>query len=111
VFPANTRVMLDLHGVNHDSDIWTAPDEFRPERFGSWDGDAFNFIPQGSGDHHLHHRCPGEWITIELMLAATDWLTRRLTYEVPAQDLTIDESRLPALPRSRFVMEHVRLIG
>jgi fatty-acid peroxygenase len=109
-FPANTRVMLDLHGVNHDHEVWTAPDEFRPERFGSWDGDAFNFIPQGSGDHRLDHRCPGEWITIELMLAATDFLTRRLSYVVPPQDLTIDESRLPALPRSRFVIEGAWLV-
>lgn len=43
--------------------------------------------------------------------AATDLLARRLRYDVPDQDLTVDTTRLPALPRSRFVMSRVRLIA
>src|SRR3546814_10555834 len=58
---------LDLHGTNRDRRSWDAPEEFRPERFRRWDGSPFNFIPQGGGSHDLNHRCPGEWITIELM--------------------------------------------
>ena len=110
-FPAGRSVMLDLNGTNHDPRAWDAPGEFRPERFRQWDGSPFNFIPQGGGDHRVHHRCAGEWITIELMKVAANFLARGMEYEVPPQDLRIDYSRLPALPRSRFVIRHVRLRG
>lgn len=36
-------------------------------------------------------------------------LAREMTYTVPPQDLTIDLARMPALPRSRFVMANVRV--
>src|SRR3546814_3503026 len=65
-FPGGRQVMLDLYGTNRDPRTWDAPEEFRPERFRRWDGNPFNFIPQGGGNHDLNHRCPGEWITIEL---------------------------------------------
>lgn len=106
-FPAGRRVVLDLYGTNHDTRTWDEPEAFRPERFRDWDGSPFNFIPQGGGDHAGNHRCPGEWITIELMKQALEMLTLRLSYEVPDQDLRIDESRLPALPRSRFLLRNV----
>lgn len=108
-FPAGRRVVLDLYGTNHDPRTWHAPEQFQPERFRNWNGSAFNFIPQGGGDRLLNHRCPGEWFAIELMKQAADLLARRLAYDVPPQDLTIDYSRLPALPRSRFVMTNVRV--
>lgn len=110
-FPQGRRVILDLYGTNHDARTWDAPEEFRPERFRRWDGSPFNFIPQGGGDHSLNHRCPGEWITIELMTVALSVLAGRLAYDVPDQDLRIDRSRLPALPRSRFVIGNVRWEG
>lgn len=106
-FPAGRLVLLDLHGTNHDARTWERPDAFWPERFRTWDGSAFNFIPQGGGSHERNHRCPGEWITIELMKVAAQFLTGRLAYEVPPQDLRIERSRLPALPRSRFVIRAV----
>ncbi|WP_430261263.1 cytochrome P450 [Neorhizobium sp. IRS_2295] len=106
-FPTGHRVMLDLFGTNHDARTWERPEEFEPERFRQWDGGQFNFIPQGGGDHSVHHRCPGEWITIELMKQATVMLTRQLEYDVPEQDLRIEWSRMPALPRSRFVVSNV----
>lgn len=110
-FPKGKRVLLDLHGTDHDARTWDAPEEFRPERFRRWDGSPFNFIPQGGGDHYLNHRCAGEWVTIELMKVASDSLARRIEYDVPEQDLQIDASRLPALPRSRFVIRDVRADG
>lgn len=106
-FPKGRRVMLDLYGTNHDARSWPSPDEFRPERFRSWNGNSFNFIPQGGGDYLANHRCPGEWITIELMRGALAFLTGRIRYEVPEQDLRIDYSRLPAMPRSRFIITGV----
>lgn len=103
-FPQGRRVLLDLHGTDQDARTWDAPDDFRPERFREWDENPFTFIPQGGGDHFQNHRCAGEWITIALMEEATDFLTRRVEYDVPEQDLRIDYSRLPALPKSRFVI-------
>ena len=110
-FAEKTWVLLDLYGTNHDPRTWQEPETFRPERFRRWDGSTFNFIPQGGGDHHDGHRCPGEWITIELMKRALRLLTTTMRYDVPEQDLRIDLSRMPALPASRFVIAEVRPIS
>lgn len=107
-FPGRRRVILDLHWTNHDARTWDAPEVFQPERFREWDGNPFSFIPQGGGNHDVNHRCPGEWITIGLMKQAADVLARRIGYHVPEQDLQLDYSRLPALPRSRFIICRVR---
>lgn len=116
-FPRNRRVMLDLHGTNHDPRVWRAPETFQPERFlqrtgndatPPAGGDAYAFVPQGGGSHEHQHRCPGEWSTVALMRTAIDFLTRTIRYDVPTQDLRVDASRLPALPRSRFVITAVR---
>lgn len=107
-FPRGRRVMLDLFGTDRDPRTWEEPDAFRPERFGRSNGGLFGFVPQGGGEHAVHHRCPGEWITLELMRVAVRFLTETIDYDVPTQDLRIDWSRLPALPRSRFVLADVR---
>ncbi|HDZ55281.1 MAG TPA: cytochrome P450 [Pseudomonas xinjiangensis] len=101
-------VMLDMYGTNHDSRLWEQPYEFRPERFQNWEGNAFSLIPQGAGEFDNGHRCPGEWITIELIKRALTMLVSGMEYEVPAQNLSIDLSRLPAIPASRFVITKVR---
>jgi fatty-acid peroxygenase len=108
-FEAGRRAILDLYGTNHDARAWESPDQFRPERFTQRRPGAFDLIPQGGGEHHVHHRCPGEWITIELMKDAVRLLTRRIDYDLPPQDLRIEFDRLPALPRSRIVLKNVRL--
>jgi fatty-acid peroxygenase len=105
--PRGRRVFFDLYGTNHDPRCWEAPEEFRPERFLDRNGDPFCFVPQGGGDHSVTHRCPGEWIAHEIMRVTALLLARRLSYRVPDQDLTLDFARLPALPRSRFVIDEV----
>lgn len=107
-FPQGQRVILDLYGTNHDRRTWERPEGFEPERFRRWDGSPFNFIPQGGGDHHAGHRCPGEWIALALMKQAVDFLVRHTRYDVPKQDLQLDWSRLPPVPPSRFVISNVR---
>jgi fatty-acid peroxygenase len=116
-FPRGRRVMLDLHGINHDERVWQEPETFRPQRFlkGNGDGaesrtgeDAYAFVPQGGGSHQLQHRCPGEWITVALMRTAIELFTQTIRYNVPPQDLRVDATRLPALPRSRFVISVVQ---
>jgi fatty-acid peroxygenase len=103
-------VLLDLFGTNRDPRIWDEPTAFRPERFRTWTGDPFRLIPQGGGSHFTGHRCAGEWITIELLKRAAQHLGS-LEFQVPAQDLRVHLSRMPAQPASGFVMKRVRSRG
>jgi len=109
-FEPGRRALLDLYGTNHDPRTWEHPKEFRPERFAQWRPNAYNFIAQGGGDFFTQHRCAGEWLTIEMMKGALWFLTERLSYELPQQDLGIDRQRLPALPRDHFVIRSVSLV-
>ena len=109
-FSRGTWMLLDLYGTNHDARIWDDPEAFRPERFRDWDGNAFTLVPQGAGDYYTSHRCPGEWITIALMKSAVHLLTTAIRYDVPKQDLRVDLSRMPAIPKSRFVISNVRQV-
>ncbi|NKE46098.1 cytochrome P450 [Roseomonas frigidaquae] len=103
-FPAGSRFILDLYGTNRDGRSWEAPLEFRPDRFLGWAGNPFTLIPQGGGDHFTGHRCAGEWLTIAVMQAMLRVLALELHYQVPPQDLSVDLSRMPALPRSGFLV-------
>lgn len=107
-FPRGRRVLLDFYATNHHPDLWPEPGRFRPERFADRTGDPFTLVPQGGGDPWTGHRCAGERLTIELMKRAVTLLTSALRYDVPAQDLTLDLRRIPALPASRFVVDGVR---
>jgi fatty-acid peroxygenase len=108
-FPGGTRTLFDLHGTNHDERIWKDPEHFRPQRFLERAPGPFELVPQGGGEP-LGHRCPGEGIALELMRLALDFFVARMAYRVPPQDLEIDRTRLPALPRSRFVISDVRAV-
>ncbi|WP_410509907.1 cytochrome P450 [Methanosarcina hadiensis] len=106
-FPTGRRVILDLYGTNRDARLWESPDEFRPDRFEMREENAFDLIPQGGGDFYENHRCPGEWITMEIMKVALRFFTENMEYYVPEQDLSMDLTRVPAIPESRFVIEGV----
>ncbi len=108
VFPRGWRAVLDLYGTDQDERTWEHPRTFDPDRFRGWDRSPFNFIPQGGGDALANHRCAGERLTLEVLGVIVLFLVRDVRYDVPEQDLTIDRGRLPALPRSRFVMSRVR---
>ncbi|HET7371495.1 MAG TPA: cytochrome P450 [Gammaproteobacteria bacterium] len=107
-FDQGAWVVLDLYGTDHDERAWNDPDVFRPARFRGGNETPYNLVPQGAGDHYKGHRCPGEWITIDLMKAAVRLLTTAMRYDVPEQDLTVDLSRLPAIPASRFIVKNVQ---
>lgn len=70
--------------------------------------DGYEFIPQGGGDYVANHRCAGEWITIALMKATLRFLTQAITYDVPPQNLKVSLSRLPTIPKSRFILNNVK---
>ena len=96
-------VLFDLHGTNRDERLWEAPDRFDPDRFRSRSPGDFDLVSHGGGDPHVTHRCPGEAMTVAIIKRATRLLLRT-PYDVPDQDLTIDPARIPAIPRSRFLM-------
>ena len=107
-FPEGTQVLLDLYGTNHDPHIWDNPEAFQPERFRHWNESPFNFIPQGGGNYDINHRCAGEWLTIQIMEMTLDFLVNAIAYSVPTQNLDISLSRMPAVPKSRFVITNVK---
>lgn len=108
-FKKGERAILDLYGTNHDPGAWDHPNLFRPLRFRDRAEDIFGFIPQGGGIHRIHHRCPGENITVEIMKLVFKFLATRIRYDVLPQDIDIVWSRVPAVPRSRFMMSNVVL--
>lgn len=107
-FTPGTMVLFDAYGTDHDGRLWDRPQEFRPERFAERKEDAYDFVPQGGGDYYEGHRCPGEWITIDLMKAGLEFLVKEMEYAVPEQDLCFSLSRVPSIPRSRFIISDVR---
>lgn len=110
-FKKGDLVFLDIYGTNHDKAIWSDPSVFRPERFYDHDIHPFDFIPQGGGDDMTGTRCPGEWITLELLKVSVDYLANGLSYQVPLQDLTFRMNRMPTLPSSKFIINNVRKLN
>lgn len=108
-FSQGTQVILDLYGTNHDSREWKQAEKFCPERFKDQSPNLVNLTPQGAGDHFKNHRCPGEGIAISLMKEVLEFLLHKINYKVPDQSLELDYSRLPAIPKSRFVINEVSL--
>lgn len=106
-FEKGTLTLLDLYGTNHDPSLWDNPERFQPDRFIGWKESPFSFIPQGGGDYLGGHRCAGEWITIQVMNQALDFLLERMTYTVPPQDLGYRMDRMPSLPKDGFIMAQV----
>jgi fatty-acid peroxygenase len=102
-FRPGELVMLDQYGTNHDRWLWVHPEAFRPERFLDAPPERNSLVPQGGGFADAGHRCPGERATVELIKTAVRQLSGS-PYDVPAQDLGIDLARMPALPRSGFIM-------
>jgi fatty-acid peroxygenase len=108
-FRAGDWLLLDLYGTNRHPRHWRRPETFDPDRYLIRPDGAFDYVAQGGGTAAENHRCPGERPTVELIKMAARLLTRALRYRVPEQDLTIDLTRIPALPASGFLISDVRV--
>lgn len=67
---AGTLIVLDVWGTNHDPRIWNDPDSFDPARFRTTPVTPYNLVPQGGGDRR-GHRCPGEDMTLAVLMTLT----------------------------------------
>ena len=92
-FAKGEWVVLDLYGTNIDPRSHRNATSFDPDRFLKREVCPFSFVPQGGGD-----------VRIEM-------LAREMRYDVPPQDLSIRLSRIPARPKSRFIIENVRPVS
>lgn len=101
-------MIVDLFGTCHDPRLFPAPDAFDPGRALSWRGFGVDFVPQGAGDPHHGHRCPGERLTVATIRCATRLLVEAMDYDVPPQDLSVSLDRIPALPESRMIVARIR---
>ena len=109
-FVEGRRVMLDLYGTDHDPKLWREPDHFEPGRFRHRLPTPFDLIPQGGGEHAITHRCPGEWMTNDLVEEAARLLVQEMRYEVPGESLCLNRS-IPALPANGFVIRELAPTG
>lgn len=107
-FKQGWLAVLDLHGINHDPEIWDSPFAFEPDRFRTHRLSPYNFTPQGGGEILSTHRCAGEIVTVQLMKTIIRFLFDQISYQVPKQDLEIDWRRLPAIPQSGFNITDVQ---
>jgi fatty-acid peroxygenase len=107
-FGKGDLVLLDIYGTNHHPDIWEHPNVFNPKRFKEREENQYDFIPQGGGDYYRGHRCPGEWMTVEIMKEVLDFFVNKINYEVPKQDLTYSMVRIPSLPKSKMVISNIK---
>jgi fatty-acid peroxygenase len=109
-FKKDTLTLLDLYGTNHHPEEWEQPEVFTPDRFLSWSGSPFDFIPQGGGEYEIGHRCAGEWMTLDILRVAVDYLVNHLRYTVPKQDLSYSMNDIPSLPESKIKLADVKRI-
>ena len=101
---------MDLYGTDRDPRLWHDPDRFDPERFRREPADPAGLVSHGAGSAEGGHRCPGEAMTQVLIEGAAAFLAGGMTFTVPDQDLTVDRARIPARPRSGFVLRDVRAL-
>ncbi|MCL5050852.1 MAG: cytochrome P450 [Firmicutes bacterium] len=109
LFAQDTLTLLDIYGTHHHPDEWHQPHQFNPQRYLSEKTSSFNFLAQGGGDYDQGHRCAGEWVTQIILAQTIDFLRHELDYQLPEQDLSYSFSQIPALPKSRVVMQRVSL--
>lgn len=108
--PGGMRVILDVYGSNHSRRDWADPDVFLPERWRAFPMQPPPaFVPQGGAQVALGHRCPGEDVTVQLMLLALDLYLFHMRYEPDPHRPPLDFGRLPALPEGGMRIRQPRL--
>ncbi|KAL6648458.1 hypothetical protein ACP70R_012682 [Stipagrostis hirtigluma subsp. patula] len=97
--PKGVRILVNVWAIGQDSEVWSEPEKFMPERFVEKEidfrGRDFEFLPFGSG----RRMCPGMPLAIRmahLMLAS---LLHRFEWRLPAdiEKNGVDMSEKPGM--------------
>jgi cytochrome P450 len=86
-------------------DVYTQPEAFDPERFSparhEHDRHPYAYMPNGAGDAHRGHKCAGyEYAPLFLQVFLVQLLRGGYAWAFPpGQDLSLDYSRVPPVPR------------
>lgn len=99
------RVLLDVHGTDHDVS-WPDPWAFDPGRFLGVDPcEVAHYVPQGGGPRETGHRCPGEGVSNGLLQLVVSELAQLDGWRLPMQDLHYSLRRMPTRPASGVRVE------
>ena len=86
--PKDTTVFLNLWGINHDSDWWNEPSEFKPERFYNSQGlyeapstSRCSYMPFSAG----RRVCLGEGLSNAIQYLFVTSLLHEFIFEVPSE--------------------------
>lgn len=92
------QVVLDVRGIDLDPHRWPDPLAFGSQRFVDDRPDAYDLVPQGGGEP-TGHRCPGESLTLQLLVRTVEVIAGRDPGPVllDGPDLTT----IPTLPAVR----------
>lgn len=108
-FHAGQRAFLDVFGTNHHPLTWVRPNAFQPDRFAGTGPRSHALVSQTANERGPHDRWAGEELSLAILDEAMLQLTVFTHYRVrPSQDLGLEMRRVPALPRSRLILEDVR---
>ena len=99
--PKGWKATGGIYTTMQDADAFAHPDQFNADRFrpdGPENGlQDKGYVPQGGGSME-GHRCPAEDMTTVLMKIVGVLLLRTYTWELPPQDMELDNEPSP-LPR------------
>jgi cytochrome P450 len=104
--PKGWGAIAAIHITMRNPDVWADPEKFDPDRFlpeRIAARPAGSYVPHGDGPRG-GHKCPAEDIVavgVKLYLAM---MLRRMTFELPPQDLTLKNELFP-LPKSDLVVK------
>jgi fatty-acid peroxygenase len=99
------RVLLDVPGTDLHPREWLRATEFRPERFLDETPGPYHLVPQGGGDVEQGHRCPGEGLTMAVLVETLRCLSGT-AFTVHGPEVRTD--RVPAMPAGGLVVSGVR---
>ncbi|CAI9281779.1 unnamed protein product [Lactuca saligna] len=87
--PKGTRLLLNIWKIQRDPNIWSDPDEFKPERFLTSDkdidvkGNHYELLPFGSG----RRMCPGVSFALQALGLTLASLLQQFTIKKPSDDV------------------------
>jgi len=99
--PAGWMVAAAVWQHDREAATFPEPQRFDPERFGARAEhmqNAYAYAPQGAGPPD-GHRCPGFDLTASFMALFATRLVRGITWELPEQNLSLNWTLLPPVPK------------